>query len=319
LKRLGALSQAVAGSAQSPPVRCWLPAEPGSGATTLLHQIAFAAAERGYPVLLLKQAVTEIDAWRLLGFLSELQRRAKALRDGRAGAQDGARDDEDPAEVPALLVLDTCHAGRTSIESLPDLLVRKSRRKVLTLWAMPVDEGRLVVPQGKRPSVWYGQHARGLHDIQPADDDVYLSALPAGVVEPEFNALRKHVVSLRERGVLIADRDEATWREFQRGQVFRAASHLETTDGDRDEIARFFRAEELFWVLLFHFLSAVGANPIAEAWGRRLESLLGAARWEDATPQRRRLIALLLEVAKTSNWGIVIPQSLLVGGMSRIL
>jgi len=76
-----------------------IPAEPGSGITTMLWDTAYQMANKGYPVLILKHGTREIDFNALTAFLTDLSRRARETgKDGRVGK-----------EVPVLLIFDVEH------------------------------------------------------------------------------------------------------------------------------------------------------------------------------------------------------------------
>lgn len=77
----------------------WIPAEDGSGATTVLRQICFNIAREGYPVLLARGATESFDFKQVAAFLT-------------AASQRAAQIDLDAADVPWVVAFDAQHVQR---------------------------------------------------------------------------------------------------------------------------------------------------------------------------------------------------------------
>jgi hypothetical protein len=103
-----------------------IPVEPGAGATTLLQQIAFEVARRGYPCLLHRPFSSELNYDLLRRFLTDLQY--------EAGAAKGL-----PPPI-AVLVFDSPSVEGDSKSLLQDLAARLSRdgRRALVIRSVPV-------------------------------------------------------------------------------------------------------------------------------------------------------------------------------------
>jgi hypothetical protein len=303
----------------APPLKiCWLPAEPGSGATVVLHGIALAAARQGYPVLILKQMARGVDAQQIGEFLQGVHDLATAQSGEELGTS--PEDGQNRKERPALLILDCQHAGDETVEALPDYLVRKKNRRLLTLWAVRVPPLRAAeVRDASRPHD-AGSLFVGLKDLVPRASDRVLPMVHARIAPREVQLLQQHVSSLSDptlpewKRVPLPERTQDTWAAFQQGQGFNAESFLQASDMTAPEIEDVrteLSAENLFWVLLYHFLTVPEADPIGVATARWIEPILGPPAGI-ASPEDRLAIGMLLEIAKTSNWGLLLPQTALV-------
>ena len=102
-----------------------LPSRGGSGATTLIRAAAFAAAQHGYPSLILRPEVTEIDLEMLGAFATGLTESALA-----AGLD---------ALPPMVVVLDAEVADVRSARQLGGFLAAQGRR-VVVLRAIPAED-----------------------------------------------------------------------------------------------------------------------------------------------------------------------------------
>lgn len=288
---------------------CWLPAEAGAGATAILHAIALEVARQGYPVLVLRQEARDADAEQVKEYLNSL----------RALSRGGGEDEPDGREHPALLVLDAQHAGLEHVEMLPDYLVRRHAFRVLTLWACNVAPGSDTIPHWVTPWDWFSDRLVGLKDLRPKKDDIFLlPALPASASSTELTSLRDHVEALKTaRHLDLPERTAATWEEFQRRQGFEVDALLRATDleaTDKAAVRHEFEAESLFWILLYHFLTNREADPVRAALRTRVDSILAGSF---GVTEADLVFSLLVEIAKASAWGLVVPESALVDWHSR--
>ena len=112
---------------QGPAASCtaWIPAEDGSGATTLLRQLTFNCAREGYPVLLAKRNADAFDFKQITAFLTVAARKAGEL-------------DSISADVPWVIAFDAEHMQlhREVIAGLCNGL-KRLMRPVLVLAIMP--------------------------------------------------------------------------------------------------------------------------------------------------------------------------------------
>ena len=102
----------------------WLriPAEPGSGATTLLRMTAFQTAKAGYPTLLLRPNQSDVDIEQVRAFTVHLAEQA---------AQSGVK------ELPPLVVaIDAEHSDAGQLSQLPQVLESDAKR-VLMIQVLP--------------------------------------------------------------------------------------------------------------------------------------------------------------------------------------
>jgi hypothetical protein len=283
---------------------CWLPAEAGAGATAVLHGVALQVARHGYPVLVLKQEARDVDIDQVKDYLI-------SLRDLSAHGRND--QDADRTEHPALLVLDAQHAGLEHVEMLPEYLTRRHGRRVLTVWACNVAP-EIGAPSAKVPPWdWFSDRFVGLKDLRPRNGDVFLPVLRASVGSAEVHSLRDHVEDLKaKRRLDLPERSEATWQQFQKHQGFEVEALVRTTDLEDEaklQLRREFEAESLFWVLLYHFLTNRDVDPVRAALRTRVATIMaGSLRGTDAD----LVFALLVEIAKASAWGLVVPESALI-------
>ncbi len=116
-----------------------LPAEPGAGSTTLVRQVAFKMAARGFPVMLAKTSLSEIDYWQLTSFLTEFWRKVAQGNDG-------------PVETSYLLVFDVEHASDHKTREIARLL-ENDGRNVVVLRVVPSDEHSKIMRANGREEI----------------------------------------------------------------------------------------------------------------------------------------------------------------------
>lgn len=95
-----------------------LPAEPGAGSTTLVRQVAFTMAACGFPVMLAKTSLSEIDYWQLTSYLTEFWRKVAQGNDGSV-------------ETSCLLVFDVDHVSDPKTREIARLLENDGRNVVV--------------------------------------------------------------------------------------------------------------------------------------------------------------------------------------------
>jgi hypothetical protein len=295
---LDALDRIEKGIPDGPAPVCWLPTEPGAGATSMLHQIAHAVAKRGRPTMVVKQLADEVSARSIGDFLVALREGARAVR------QSGGDQDESQTEVPALLVLDVPHAGTEGLEELPDRLTRGERRQVVTLWALNVEPGKVAVPAGQAKHEWYRRHATDQAVRRPLASDVFLAPLECDLAADELDALEQHARRLRDkRGIgSIELKDRATWQRFQRNASFHGRDVIADKE-DSGTADDWLIAESLFWPGLFHFLTN---RALVDPYQNYRQELHDVARAHGALG-----VALLLQIAKCSVMGLPLPDTAL--------
>jgi hypothetical protein len=94
-----------------------LPCEAGAGATTLLRAVAFAAAGRGYPTLVLRQEQVDINLEELLAFAQSISEAALASGISRV--------------PPILLVFDVEHSKIPELSQLATALASHGRHAII--------------------------------------------------------------------------------------------------------------------------------------------------------------------------------------------
>lgn len=161
-----------------------LPADPGSGSTTLIRQVAFQIArDNGFPVLLAKPSLDEIDYWQITHFLTEFWRKA-------------SDDASKFAESSVLLVYDEEQMTVEDIKWLARELEKDGRHVVIL---------RVVASTGKDKEVYY---ALGQNTV--------CETLQNDVSEIEASALYQH---LRETMKPINENmmpDSNAWKQYRR-------------------------------------------------------------------------------------------------------
>lgn len=93
-----------------------LPAEPGSGSTTMVRDVAFHCAQDGFPTLVAKESLHNVDYWQLTHFLTELWRKV---------------DRQKTLETSTLLVFDEEHMAAQGIENIAKFLENDGRNAVV--------------------------------------------------------------------------------------------------------------------------------------------------------------------------------------------
>lgn len=294
---LGALEKGVPDGHGPAPI-CWLPTEPGAGATSMLHQIAHAVAKRGHPTLVVKQLADEVSARSISDFLVALREGARTVRQS-AGDQDAIQ-----TEVPALLVLDVPHSGTEGLEEVPERLTRSERRTVVTLWALNVEPGKVDVPAGQAKHDWYRRYATAQAVRKPLSSDVFLTPLRGELAVDELDALEQHARRLREkRGIgSIELKDRSTWQRFQRNASFHGRDVIADKE-DSGTADDWLLAESLFWPGLFHFLTN---RALVDPYQNYRQELHEVALTHGALG-----VTLLLQIAKCSVMGLPLPDTAL--------
>lgn len=265
----------------------WLPVEPGSGATCLLHMLAWEAAKEGHPTLVLKQMAKGAKPEPVGDFLFALNRRLNA---------------RPPA---ALIVVDVDHSWANQLERLPEHLGLQRNLPALVLWAARI-------PFSSRVDLEGGQKVRAritqgvvesLRDRAVKDEDYVFQPLRATIDANEVTALHKHMERLRLQGLRVVERDPYSFEVFRK----ESRDHRRTLEADSGSAST--DLDDLFWMLLYHFVTTIG-DPLAEAMRRRIERFMD--------PQRSvgfrggpSAVLLLAEIAKVGQLGTDIPQSAL--------
>jgi hypothetical protein len=149
---------------------------------------------------------------------------------------------------------------------------------------------------------------------RPRKGDAVVAILGCHPTEEEIRRVEEKASWLRSvHRVNISERTRETWLEFQsryRFDLGKLLRGLSLTLDEMDEAQRQFATQDLFWLVLHHFLRPVGADahadPMAQALGRRLDRLPDVAQQAGLDPDE--LVGVLLELSKASNWGVVEPQ-----------
>lgn len=241
-------------SREVPNLTVTLPAQNGSGITTLLRLSAFEVALAGYPVLLLQQDQIGFNIDALAAFLNRL-------------AQKSESELHMPGNVPSLLVFDADHEYVHEAYQVAQTLSARGRRVIVLRaegTAVDISEAMSGQEAPTRPRV-RGRRLR----LQPL----------SSVIDSE------ELVKIQEHFARIADKypidleaptlDE--WSYFQEVQTFA------TLDGQQE-------ADSLFWVVLHFFLFNREEPPEGfDNWIQRVYESLARGSAQEAT---RRIAAL---------------------------
>jgi len=263
--------------------------------------IAMDIAKKGYPVLVLRQAAESVRSRQIRDFLA-------AISDQRQQTEI-ARGHEPPAEVPALIVLDSQHVGG-HFEDLC-LELRRARRRAVLLRAVAFDEAeameRIEKADIMRKHEVLKREVEKLADyalfVRPGD--LVLPPLRASLTGSEISDLAGHSSMLQRRGLKISAHDERTWRDFQKGQAYVPSRIARSHPGTVHNVD-FFKAEDHFWAGLYHFLRNGELDVFRAAIDRRLERVRHESGCD--APECE---AVLGEIAKASVAGLALPFEVL--------
>jgi hypothetical protein len=159
-----------------------LPAEPGAGSTTLVRQVAFKMAARGFPVMLAKTSLSEIDYWQLTSYLTEFWRKVAQGNDGSV-------------ETSYLLVFDAEHASDHKTREIARLL-ENDGRNVVVLRVVPSDEHSKIMPANGR--------------------EVICQVLKSNVEQVEASALYRHLYDTTQKINVALMPQKESWENYVR-------------------------------------------------------------------------------------------------------
>lgn len=254
-----------------------IPAQSGSGITTIMWSTVYKMARMGYPAMILKSDVRTIDYNAITNFLTSINRETqkKQLESGRNSGQ----------EVPVLLVFDTEHQNIALIKQLAALLHNDGRACVV-LRAVELNE----------------EHARDIEehacdidsDLKARGQEIVCQPLLSSVNNEEIMALRTHLLAIKEQyGLKLRIAEEASWKDYQN----KSSIYL---PNNRNEM----NAESIFWVGLRFFLSE-------QDWsGDRLETLL-MQNMEELYDKDPQMACYLYSIAVATRFRLALPVSVL--------
>lgn len=159
-----------------------LPAEPGAGSTTLVRQVAFKMAARGFPVMLAKTSLSEIDYWQLTSYLTEFWRKVAQGNDG-------------PVETSYLLVFDVEHASDQKTREIARLLENDGRNVVVLRVVPSVEHSKIMGANGR---------------------EVICQPLKSNVENVEASALYRHLYDTTQRINVALMPQKESWENYLR-------------------------------------------------------------------------------------------------------
>ena len=120
----------------------WLETEPGAGTTTLLRQLAFQAADAGYPVLFARQGLQYFDVAEVGNFLTKSAQQVAEVIAAESGSAD-ATASRGVREVPWLVVFDVEHLAHADERPLRlcERLQKSGRAAVVLCPFIPRPDG----------------------------------------------------------------------------------------------------------------------------------------------------------------------------------
>lgn len=241
-------------SREVPNLTVTLPAQNGSGITTLLRLSAFEVALAGYPVLLLQQDQIGFNIDALAAFLNRL-------------AQKSGSEPDITGNVPVLLVFDADHEYVYEACDVAQALSARGRRAiVLRAEGTAVDISGAISREAEPTRPRVRGRAFRLQQLSSAVDDEAL----AKIQEHFTRIAEKYPIDLEAPSL-------EEWVRFQEAQTF------VTPDGQQ-------AAESLFWVALHFFLFNRQEPPEGfDNWIQRVYESLPRGSIQEAT---RRIAAL---------------------------
>jgi hypothetical protein len=245
-----------------------VPAQSGSGITTLLWSAAHQVAKTGHPVMILKSEVRKIDYNAVTNFLTIINREAQKHRI-ESGLDSGK-------EVPVLLVFDSEHQNVELIKQLAALLHNDGRSCVVL---RAIDQSN--------------EHDRETYlDLKAKGQEIICKPLLSNVSNEEIMNLRAHLSDIKERyrlGFILPD--ETAWKEYQE----KSSLYIWNIPDER-MAERNMKAESIFWVGLRFFLSR-------QRWsGDRLETQLMQSM-EELYSKDLQMASYLYSIAVTTHFG----------------
>lgn len=159
-----------------------LPAEPGAGSTTLVRQVAFKMAARGFPVMLAKTSLSEIDYWQLTSYLTEFWRKVAQGYDG-------------PVETSYLLVFDVEHVSDSKTREIARLLENDGRNVVVLRVVPSVEHSTTMRANGR---------------------EVICQVLKSNVEQVEASALYRHLYDTTQKINVALMPQKESWENYVR-------------------------------------------------------------------------------------------------------